>query len=79
MRIAVTVHPNAKQPRIERDSFGVLHVYVHQPPVEGKANAAVTASLAEYFRVRKTAVSLLAGAKTKQKLFEIAVEDDPKR
>lgn len=71
MKISVIVHPNSKKPRIEKDLLGALHVYVSQPPLEGKANIAVINSLAEYFMVRRSAVQLISGLKSKTKLFEI--------
>ena len=41
MIITVIAHPNSKKPRVEKDLFGTLHIYVSQPPLEGKANKAV--------------------------------------
>ena len=72
MKIAVIAHTNAKRPRIEKDLLGALHVYVNAPPQEGKANQAIEKALAEYFQVKKTQVNLISGAKSKNKLFEIA-------
>ncbi|MBI5530439.1 MAG: DUF167 domain-containing protein [Candidatus Doudnabacteria bacterium] len=73
MTITVQVHPNSKKPRIEKDLFGELHIYVNQPPLEGKANKAVTESLAEHFKVSKSRVVLVRGEKSKKKTFEIDV------
>ena len=71
MNVSVIVHPNAKNPRIEKDLLGMLHVYVHAPPLEGKANEATILSLADYFHTKKSAVLLIRGSKSKQKVFEI--------
>ncbi len=71
MKITVFVHPNSKKPRIQKDLLGDLHVYVNQPPLEGKANKAVAESLAEYFTVSKSQVSLIKGSKSKMKVFAI--------
>lgn len=71
MRLAVIAHPNAKRPRIEKDLLGTLHVYVNAPPLEGKANKAIDEALAEYFKVKKSQIELISGAKSKNKLFEI--------
>ena len=73
MKIVITAHPNSKKPRIEKDLFGVLHIYVAQPPLEGKANKAVAEALAEHFKVRKSKVVLIRGEKSKQKTFLIEV------
>jgi len=71
VKISVIAHPNSKKPRIEKDLLGVLHVYVNQPPLEGKANKAVIEALAKYFNVKKNQVLLLSGEKSKNKIFEI--------
>ncbi len=71
MKISVIVHPNAKRPRIEKDLLETLHVYVNQPPLEGKANEAVIGALTDYFKVKRNQVFLISGHKTKIKVFEI--------
>lgn len=71
MKLEVIVHPNAKKERIEKDLLGTLHVYVNQPPLEGKANKATIEALADYFKTSKSNISLISGAKSKHKLFEI--------
>jgi len=71
MHIAVVVHPNAKKEKIEKDLLDTLHVYVHEPPLEGKANRAVCEALAAYFHTKKGNVLLIRGMKSKYKTFEI--------
>ena len=71
MKISVVVHPNAKLPRIEKDLLQTLHVYVHEPPLEGKANRAVIDALAGHFHVKKYQVALIHGEKSKMKMFEV--------
>ena len=72
MKYSVITHPNAKKPRIEKDLLGTLHVYVHEPPLEGKANHAVILALAEYFHIHKQNVRLISGEKNKHKVVEIS-------
>ena len=71
MKISVIAHPNSKKPRIDKDLLGVLHVYVNAPPLEGKANKAVTEALADYFKVKRSQVILVSGDRSKNKIFEI--------
>lgn len=71
MKINIIAHPNAKKPRIEKDLLGTIHVYVHEPPFEGKANNAIRETLTKYFKVKKSSVMLISGEKSKNKLFEI--------
>lgn len=73
MKISAVVHPNAKKPRIEKDLLGTLHIYVHEPPLDGEANHATVLALAEYFHTKRQHVLLLHGSKSKQKVFEVAV------
>lgn len=71
MKLIVQVHPRAKKRRIEKDLSGTIHVYVSQPPIEGKANKAVIESLAKYFKVKKSNILLISGLKAKSKVFEV--------
>lgn len=71
MNISVIAHPNSKRSRVEKDLLGQLHVYVREPPLEGKANKAVAEALSEYFDVPKSKVILKSGEKSKNKLFII--------
>ncbi|HEX8931803.1 MAG TPA: DUF167 domain-containing protein [Patescibacteria group bacterium] len=71
MRVTITAHPNSRKPRVEKDLFNELHIYVSEPPLEGKANRAVAESLANHYKVPKSKVKLLKGEKSKIKVFEI--------
>lgn len=73
MKITIIVHPNSKKARIEKDLFDSIHVYVNEPPLEGKANQATIEALAEYYRTSKSKVKLISGDKSKHKLFEISI------
>jgi len=69
MKISVIAHPNAKKPRVEKDLLNTLHVYVRQPPLEGKANKAVVEALAIYFHTKKRNIILLSGKKIQKQTF----------
>lgn len=71
MKLSVIVHPNAKKERIEKDLLDNLHVWVNQPPLEGKANQATILALADYFKTNKSNIKLISGAKSKYKIFEV--------
>lgn len=73
MKVTIIAHPNSKKPRLEKDLFGELHVYVHEPALEDRANLAVIEALAEHFNIRKSAITLLSGKKSKHKTFEIPI------
>jgi uncharacterized protein YggU (UPF0235/DUF167 family) len=46
-------------------------VWVKEPPVGGKANIAITKLLAEHFNISFSEITLLSGASSKNKVFEI--------
>lgn len=71
MKIAVKVHPHSKKPHINKDATGTLNVYVTQPAIDNQANIAVIDALAQYFQIKKSAVQLITGTKSKIKMFEI--------
>jgi hypothetical protein len=71
MKISVIVHPNSKKPRVVEDLFHTIHIYVSEPPLEGKANKAVIEVLAKKYNVPKFSVRLISGEKSKSKMFEI--------
>ena len=71
MKISIIAHTNSKKPRIEEDLLKVLHVYVKEPPLEGKANTAIIQALAEHFGTKKGNVRLIHGEKSKNKVFEV--------
>lgn len=70
-RLQVRVHPRASRTEIVRWREGVLQMRVAAPPVEGAANAACLALLAETLGVPKTAITLTAGARSREKCFTI--------
>ena len=71
MKITVKVKAGAKQKRIEKVSDNSFLVWVKEMAQEGKANYAVRETLAEYFDIPKSRVTLYSGKKSKSKIFEI--------
>ncbi|MGE2719857.1 DUF167 domain-containing protein [Mycolicibacterium celeriflavum] len=72
MIVVVRVKPgSAKGPLVQVDDGGELTVYVRERAVEGKATKAVTKLLAEHFGVAPSEVTLVSGATSRVKRFEI--------
>jgi len=71
MKISVTVHPNSKKPRITKNDLGSLDVYVAQKAIDNQANLATIEALAKYLQVKKSAVNLVLGQKSKLKVYRI--------
>lgn len=60
--LSVKVKPNAKTTALEQLADGTWLATVKAAPVDGKANAALIALVADYFSVPKRAVTITAGA-----------------
>lgn len=70
-RLEVRVKPNAKVASLEEQPDGTWIARVKAPPVEGKANEALIALVAEHFGVRKAQVSIRLGASSRLKQMEV--------
>ena len=70
MFLTVKVYPRSKKNRVEWEQ-GQLKVHVTAPPVEGAANEALVALLAERLDLPKRAISIVRGATGRQKTVEI--------
>jgi uncharacterized protein (TIGR00251 family) len=70
--VVVKVKPGSRKgPLVETDAEGQLTVYVREPAVDGKANAAVIRVLAEHFGVPPSRLELASGAGARIKRFRI--------
>jgi uncharacterized protein (TIGR00251 family) len=71
--IAVRAQPGAKKTAVVGDygegDSAQLKIAVSAPPVEGRANDALIAFLAELFSLPRSAVTLAAGASSRSKIF----------
>ena len=70
MRITVKVIPRSSKNRIEWEQ-GNLKVRLTAPPVDGLANEALIALLAERLALPKRAITIVRGATSRQKTVEI--------
>ena len=68
---AVRVIPRARRSELDGVREGALVVRLAAPPVEGQANAALQAFLAEALGVRKSQVSLRTGEKSRAKVVHV--------
>ncbi len=71
MKIFVQVKTNAREKSVEKLDEINFRVSVKELPERGRANEAVIAALAEYFKVPKGAIRILAGHTSKKKIVEI--------
>ncbi len=76
-RISVRVQPNARKTGLAAAEEGVFRLSVREPATEGRANEACLRALAALLDVPRSRVTLIAGATSRNKVFEIAgVEKD---
>ena len=71
--LAVRVQPGAKKTAIVgiygEGEAAQLKIAVHAPPIEGRANEAVIAFLAEIFALHRNQIDLITGAQSRSKVF----------
>lgn len=77
VRLAVRVTPRAARNGLDGKAPGpngrpALRLRVAAPPVEGAANAALVAYVAEALRMRKSDVSIVSGERGRSKLLELS-------
>lgn len=71
MRINVKAKLHAHEEKVLKIDQDTFVVAVKEPPVDGKANAAIEKALANYFDVSKSRVHIVSGHSAKQKIVEI--------
>jgi len=69
--LEVLVQPRASRTRVVGEHDGRLKIQLAAPPVDGEANAALVAFLADALRVKRADVALLAGETGRRKRVRI--------
>ena len=70
MKIEVKVNPGAKKNLIKQEG-AVFKIYLTAPAVEGKANQALVAFLAQHFDVAKSKIEIIKGLHSRIKIVNI--------
>lgn len=70
MRVRVRAHPGAARERLAWEG-DVLHVWVSERALEGRANRAILRAVARAFGVRPSGVALVAGERSRDKVVEV--------
>lgn len=71
MKIKIRVIPRASRNTITTDENGDLRVYTTVAPTDGKANEAVIKMLADFLKVPKSAIKIIRGNTTRDKVIEV--------
>lgn len=69
--IKIKVDPKSTQSGISGVVGDVLKVKVHAPPIRGEANKELIEILSDKFRIKKTAIKILKGNSSRDKIVEI--------
>ena len=69
--IKISVHPKSTHRGISGISGDVLKIKVNAPPVGGAANKEVIEILSDKFHIRKTAIKIIKGLTSRNKVVEL--------
>lgn len=69
--LSIRLHPGAKKNAIIGLHDGALKLSLNAPPVDGKANEALVAFIAEQIDVPRAKIALVAGATSRSKTLRI--------
>ena len=70
--VDIHVIPNASRTQADGAHDGALRVRLHAPPVDGKANQALMAWLADTLQIAKRDVTLVRGQTSKRKQLRVS-------
>ena len=70
-RITVKIKPRSRHTSLEEIEPGVFLAKVNAPPIDGRANQELINLLAEYFDCPKSAVEIVSGETSKNKVIVI--------
>ncbi|TXG88000.1 MAG: YggU family protein [Thermomicrobiales bacterium] len=73
--ISVHVQPGAARSAIVGEHGGALKMRLGAPPVDGKANAELTAYIARLLGLPRARVEILSGLSSRQKRVRVALAD----
>ena len=70
MNISVKVVPGAKK-NLWKEEHGQIKVYLTAPAVDNKANIALIDFVAEHYQIKRSAVRIIHGLKSRLKVISI--------
>jgi uncharacterized protein (TIGR00251 family) len=69
--LSIRVQPRAKRDEVVGERAGAIVIRLAAPPVDGKANAALTAFIAKAAGVPRSRVEIVRGASARDKLVRV--------
>lgn len=74
--LTLHIQPGAKKSEIAGEHGDALKIRLAAPPVDGKANAALLAFIAERLGIARSAVTLKSGQTSRRKVVAVAAAAD---
>lgn len=71
MKIFVQAKPADKEEKVEEIDSTTFKISVREPPLQGRANAALIQAVANHFNVPASRVRILMGHTSRHKVIEI--------
>lgn len=71
MKIIVKTKPGARENKIERIDESNYIVSIKEPPIDGRANAALIKLLAKHFDISQSLIEIISGYMARVKVIEI--------
>ena len=71
LTLVLHIQPGARKTEVAGEYGDALKIRLAAPPVDGKANAALLAFIAERFGLAKSAVTLKSGQTSRRKVVEV--------
>lgn len=71
MHLTIIAKAKKKQEKVVQIDSTTYAVSVKEPPVDGRANQAIIKSLAKYFSLSPSKITLVSGHTAKIKVFEV--------
>jgi uncharacterized protein len=72
MTFAIRVHPRAKKNAITGEIGDALKISLTAPPIEGRANKACIAFLAELLNLPRSSITITCGQNSRNKIIHVA-------
>jgi uncharacterized protein (TIGR00251 family) len=70
--LSIRVQPRAKRDEVAGERDGAIVIRLKAPPVDGKANAALIAFIAEAANVPRSRVQIVRGATSREKAVRVS-------
>jgi len=72
MLVRVHVTPNSKEARVTKVGEASFDVKVDEKAVDGRANKRLVEILSDHFKVPRSRISIVRGAKSRDKIVEVS-------